>query len=183
MLAAVRAAMLAGLLFLPASNPAGVAQVRGDTAALDFLGFRPGARLEELNQQLRSAGAGALRCRQARADRRVSECRGFLRGSEEVPDIALWVSAIDSVAGIMTLFGRVDSLQLDEWRTSLEHRYGRVGRRVQGTQSMLQWVRRGRMIRLTWRVERREQVASVSLVDGQVLDSWGRAQTQPNRTR
>ena len=83
----------------------------------------------------------------------------------------------------MTLFGRVDSLQLDDWRTSLEHRYGRVGLRVQGSQSMLQWVRRGRMIRLTWRLERREQVASVSLVDGHVLDGWGRARTQPKRTR
>lgn len=183
MLAAVRAAMLAGLLVLPSRNPAGAAQIRGDTAGLDFLGFRPGARLEELNEQLRNAGSEGLRCRQARADRRVSECRGFLRGSDEVPDIALWISAIDSVAGIMTLFGRVDSLQLDDWRTSLEHRYGRVGLRVQGSQSMLQWVRRGRMIRLTWRVERREQVASVSLVDGHVLDGWGRARTQPSRTR
>ncbi|HEY9014866.1 MAG TPA: hypothetical protein VIM84_07375 [Gemmatimonadales bacterium] len=182
MLAAVRAAMLAGLLLLPSRNPPGAAQVR-DTAGLDFLGFRAGARLEELNQQLRNAGGEGLRCRQARADRRVSECRGFLRGSDEVPDIALWISAIDSVAGIMTLFGRVDSLQLDDWRTSLEHRYGRVGLRVQGSQSMLQWVRRGRMIRLTWRVERREQVASVSLVDGHVLDGWGRTRTQPKRTR
>jgi hypothetical protein len=29
------------------------------------------------------------------------------------------------------------------------------------------------MVRLTWRVNREERVASVSLVDGQVLDSWG----------
>jgi len=30
------------------------------------------------------------------------------------------------------------------------------------------------MIRLTWRVEGGTQVASVSLVDGRVLDNWGR---------
>jgi hypothetical protein len=46
---------------------------------------------------------------------------------------------------------------------------------VQGTQRMLQWVRRGRMIRLTWRMEGGAQVASVSLVDGRVLDNWGRS--------
>jgi hypothetical protein len=183
MLAAVRAAMLAGLLFLPSRNHAGAAQLRGDTTALDFLGFRAGAPLEELSQRLRTAGGDPLRCWQARTDRRVSECRGFIRGSAAAPDIALWVSAIDSVAGVMTLFGRVDSLQLEEWRSILEGRYGRVGLRVQGNQSMLQWVRRGRMIRLTWRVEQQEQLASVSLVDGHVLDGWGRARTQPSRTR
>jgi hypothetical protein len=39
---------------------------------------------------------------------------------------------------------------------------------------MQQWVRRGRMLRLTWRLERGEKVASVSLVDGRVLDGWAR---------
>jgi hypothetical protein len=29
------------------------------------------------------------------------------------------------------------------------------------------------MIRLTWRTERGELTASVSLVDGRVLDAWG----------
>jgi hypothetical protein len=42
---------------------------------------------------------------------------------------------------------------------------------------MMQWVRQGRMLRLTWRIEGREKTASVSLVDGRVLDQWrgGRA--------
>ncbi len=39
---------------------------------------------------------------------------------------------------------------------------------------MMQWVRRGRMLRLTWRTDRRGRTASVSLVDGRVLDAWGR---------
>ena len=45
---------------------------------------------------------------------------------------------------------------------------------MQGTQWMMQWVRQGRMARLTWKVQRNERVASVSLVDGHVLDGWGR---------
>jgi hypothetical protein len=39
---------------------------------------------------------------------------------------------------------------------------------------MMQWVRRGRMLRLTWRKEGTATTASVSLVDGRVLDRWGR---------
>ena len=43
---------------------------------------------------------------------------------------------------------------------------------------MMQWVRRGRMIRLTWRMEKGNRTASVSLIDGHVLDAWGRARSR-----
>jgi hypothetical protein len=43
---------------------------------------------------------------------------------------------------------------------------------------MLQWVRQGRMLRLTWRVDNNAKVASVSLVDGWILDDWGRRRDQ-----
>jgi hypothetical protein len=108
----------------------------------------------------------------------VHECRASLRELEFGATVEVWLSAMDSLAGVMTLSARVGPLQLDRWRETLEARYGRVGKRVQGSQSMLQWVRRGRMLRLTWRVERGEKVASVSLVDGHVLDGWGRSRAQ-----
>jgi hypothetical protein len=173
----VRAALLAGLLLLPSEDRAGAAQASGDTSALQFLGFRAGARLDELSLHLRSAGGGPLRCRRSKVDGRVSECRGVLHNSEVGPRVDLWVSAIDSLAGVMTLYGKVDSIQLEDWRLTLQTRYGQVATRVQGSQSMLQWVRRGRMIRLTWRLEGKAKVASVSLVDGHVLDNWGRARS------
>jgi hypothetical protein len=176
MLTAVRTAVLAGLLLLPSGNPA--AQALRDTQALQFFGFRAGARLDELNRHLRSAGGSSLRCRRARIDTRVMECRGVLRNPAVGPSVDLWLSAMDSVAGVMTLSGRVDSLQLEDWRRTLQDHYGQVGIRVQGSQSMLQWVRQGRMIRLTWRLEGHEKIASVSLVDGHVLDSWGRARSR-----
>jgi hypothetical protein len=171
---AVRVTLLAGLLLLPSKDRVGAAQALGDTTALQFLGFRAGARLEEVSLHLRSAGGGALRCTRSKVDGRVSECRGVLHTSEVGPRVDLWVSAIDSLVGVMTLYGKVDSSQLEDWRLTLQTRYGRVAARVQGSQSMLQWVRRGRMIRLTWRLEGKGKVASVSLVDGHVLDSWGR---------
>jgi hypothetical protein len=95
--------------------------------------------------------------------------------------VNLWVSAMDSVAGIIMLSGGVTADQLDAWRESIERRYGRVDAQVQGTQSMMQWVRHGRMLRLTWRIEKGEKTASVSLVDGSVLDAWGRGRATPRR--
>jgi hypothetical protein len=145
-----------------------------DTSALAFFGFRAGARLDELEAHLRHLGGGRLRCDRAKADPRVSECRAVLSdpGLTGGP-VSLWVSAIDSAAGVITLSAAVDSSALRAWRRDLERRYGLVAVRTQGGQSMLQWVRRRRMIRLTWRSERGELTASVSLVDGRVLDAWG----------
>jgi hypothetical protein len=155
---------------------------------LEFLGFRAGARLDEMALHLRTAG-GKLRCRRSKIDRRVSECRSALDQDRFGGAAELWVSAIDSVAGVITVSGALAPGELESWRAGLETRYGRVDPRTQGTQSMLQWVRRGRMLRLTWRMERGEKVASVSLVDGRVLDAWSRSpvtrqQAQPtSRTR
>jgi hypothetical protein len=141
---------------------------------LEFLGFRAGARLEETALHVRTAG-GRLRCRRSKIDQRVSECRSTLDPERFGGAAELWVSAIDSVAGVITVSGPLAPQELDRWREGLETRYGRVGPRTQGSQSMLQWVRRGRMLRLTWRMERGGKVASVSLVDGRVLDAWSRS--------
>lgn len=165
--------MAALLLLLPAAVSASDDRpIPRDTSALHFRGFRAGARLAELDAVLRRAGGGRLRCARAKRDPRVSECRGNVSDSA-AGRVSVWVSAVDSVAGVITLSAAVDSGALRHWRRDLERRYGRVAPRVQGTQSMLQWVRRGRMVRLTWRAERGELTASVSLVDGRVLDAWG----------
>jgi hypothetical protein len=155
-------------------KPALAAAALPDTSRLQFLGFRAGARLDELAAQLEKVGGGRMRCRQSKVDPRVRECRAVLPELEAWGTVSLWISAMDSVAGVMTLSAVVAPDQLERWREELEGQYGRVGARVQGAQSMLQWVRQGRMLRLTWRLERGDRVASVSLVDGHVLDGWGR---------
>jgi hypothetical protein len=144
-----------------------------DTASLEFAGFRPGARLEELEALARRA-RGHLKCQRAKADPRVRECRGSVADSALGGPVRLWVSAMDSVAAVITLSAPVVPAGLEQWRLSIERRYGRVPAQVQGNQRMMQWVRRGRMIRLTWRTEGDGITASVSLVDGRVLDAWGR---------
>jgi hypothetical protein len=177
MLSQAHVLALVCLLQVSGSRPAHGTPVLPDTSALQFLGFRAGARLDELAVHLRKLG-GQMHCRRSKVDPRVHECRAVLDDQELGRTLNLWISAMDSLAGVMTLSGAVVPGQLARWRETLEAQYGRVGPRVQGTQWMLQWVRRGRMLRLTWRLERGEKVASVSLVDGHVLDRWGRSRSR-----
>lgn len=174
----IRAAVLA-LCLAAISTPAAAARAAdADTTALQFHGFRAGSRLDELEARVRRLQDGKLRCDGAKADRRVTECRGHFTDPELGGVVDLWISAIDSVAGIITISADLDSERLDRWRDGIVRSYGPVGARAQGSQWMMQWVRRGRMLRLTWRMERKGKAASVSLVDGRVLDAWGRSRSR-----
>lgn len=170
-------ALALALLWLAAAASASPAPTRQDTSALQFYGFRAGARLVELDRLIRRLDGGRLRCDRAKRDRRVSECRGTVTDSAMGGAVKVWVSAIDSVAGVITLSAGVDRETLDRWRRRIEARYGVAGATAQGSQRMMQWVRRGRMLRLTWRIDRGRRTASVSLVDGRVLDGWGQKRT------
>jgi hypothetical protein len=174
MVTMVQALLLAGLIVWPVGQ-VGAGPAAPDTSGLQFLGFRAGAPLDELSLQIQSLGGRPLRCRRSRVDTRVSECRGQLPDKVQGGKMDVWVSAVDSVAGVITLSGVLPPDRIDYWRRALLEHYGLVGAKVQGSQSMLQWVRRGRMLRLTWRLEAGRKVASVSLVDGRVLDDWGRS--------
>ena len=173
------------LLLVPASrqlHAAPATPASADTTALEFQGFRAGAHLDELNTLIREMDGSRLRCDRSKTDKRVTECRATLSNDELGGPVQVWVSAIDSVAGVIMLSGEVAADQLDRWRVAVERRYGRVDAKVQGGQWMMQWVRRGRMLRLTWRIERGEKVASLSLVDGRVLDAWGRSRGRGPRS-
>ena len=167
-------AALALLLVLPPTARGQARAAQSEPPPLEFLGFQAGASLSDVAAQVRELGGKRLACRSSRADRRVSECRATMTDPYSGREISLWLSAIDSLSGVLTLSGPMASDQLLSWREDLSRTYGEVDAQVQGPQWMMQWVRRGRMIRLTWRVERGAKVASVSLVDGRVLDDWGR---------
>jgi hypothetical protein len=177
---AIRSVLLLVLLGWVRSVFASVLPV--DTTALEFQGFRAGASLHEIDSVVRSFRGTRFRCDHAKTDRHVLECRAAFTDPELGGAVNLWVSAIDSVAGVITLSSGVTADQLDAWREAIERRYGRVDAQVQGTQSMMQWVRHGRMLRLTWRIDKGEKTASVSLVDGPVLDAWGRGRGKPQRS-
>jgi hypothetical protein len=166
---------LAVLAVLTADTTTARAQeIAPDTSALQFLGFHAGDPLADIAARMQALGGSSLRCDRARRDRHVMECRGTVTDPVRGSNVKVWLSAIDSMAAVLTLSSDVGPDQLDGWRDALEHAYGRVGAEVQGPQWMMQWVRQGRMMRLTWRVGGGERVASVSLVDGRVLDAWGR---------
>ena len=82
------------------------------------------------------------------------------------------MSAIDSVTSVLTVAGNLAPDELDQLRSSLERRYGRVNAKAQNSQWMMQWVRKGTMIRLTWRAQQGAKATSVALIDGNVLDAW-----------
>ncbi len=161
------------LLAAALPRPATAQAAAGALPPLSFLGFEAGAALREVAARVEGLG-GTLDCRRARKDPAVRECRATVPDPAAARPVAIWLAAIDSVAAVLTIAGEVSRDQLEQWRTDLESRYGLVGARIQGTQLSLQWVRRGRMIRLTWRNDRGAKTASVSLVDGPVLDDWGR---------
>ena len=144
-----------------------------DTTPLTFIDVPAGASLASLASRMRALGGGAPRCVRSARDRSVTECRGSFQQPGSSAPVELWLSAIDSLAGIITFKHTGSSERLNQWRADLEHRYGVVPTQVQGNQRMKQWVRRGRMIRLTWRREAAGTSVSVSLVDGHVLDGWG----------
>ena len=156
---------------------------RPDTAALEFHGFRVGERLVDIAAQVKQVDGSRLKCERAHVDRRISECRATLTDPDFGGPVDLWLSAFDSVASVVMLSGEVAPDQLDQWRSGLEGRYGRVGAKVQGPQWMMQWIRRDAMIRLTWRIDRTTKVASVALVDGAVLDAWGRQRARRSASR
>jgi len=139
---------------------------------LEFLGFRAGATIEDVEAQLATLGGSALRCRTAKRDERVRECRAEVAVPGLDEPVELWMSAISGTTGVLTLSSTMDDPELRRWRDELVVRFGEVGAKGQGTQWMMQWVRQRRMLRLTWRGEQGRIRSSVSLVDGRVLDGW-----------
>lgn len=162
------------LLLLILLRPAPLSAQATALPPLSFLGFEAGASLGAVGQRVQALGGQGLHCIRSKRDRAVQDCRASVMdpGSRRVID--LWLSAIDSAAGVLMLSSPLSGVELDSWRSGLESAFGNVGANVQGPQWMLQWVRQGRMLRLTWRIENGQKVASVSLVDGRVLDSWGK---------
>jgi hypothetical protein len=88
--------------------------------------------------------------------------------------VDVWLSSIDSLVAVLTVSGPVTSIQLQGWRSSLASAYGDGESSTQGAQTSLQWIRHRQMLRLTWRDLGDSTVASVSLIDGPVLDGWER---------
>jgi hypothetical protein len=140
--------------------------------SLAFYGFRAGVPLRDTDGQVQLLLGRGLTCQQSRADRRLQDCRAVVTDPTTGKPLTVWLAAIDSAIGVLTVSGTLSSTELASWRIDLESTYGSRPTTVQGTQRMLQWVVGTQMLRLTWRVSGHEAEASVSIVDGPVLDGW-----------
>ncbi|MGB7212476.1 MAG: hypothetical protein WBC97_07600 [Gemmatimonadales bacterium] len=141
--------------------------------SFEFLGFRPGMPRAAIDTAAHTAGADSLRCVSSPSDHRVGECRASLSNADADRTVDLWLSTIDDTASILTLSALLTTSRLERWRDFLIARYGAATPSARGPVTMLQWISGGRMLRLAWRSKGRGFDASVSMVDGRVLDGWG----------
>jgi hypothetical protein len=139
---------------------------------LQFSGFEVGQSLEGVARRAGALG-GRLSCDRSRSDPTLHDCRAQLTDSAG-RRLELWLSAVDSGVSVMTIAARVDAVQLAGWQRELLTRHGSARDVQQGAQHAMQWIRSNTMLRLTWRPEGDDTMASVSLVDGARLDAWGR---------
>ena len=142
--------------------------------SLRFFGFRAGISLDAAAERVEDLSGTALACERSTVDRGVMDCRSTFPDPITSHPVVLWLSARDSLVAVLTISGPVSPVQLQAWRSSLVSAYGETAVVEQGSQSMLQWIRHRQMLRLTWRKFTDSTAASVSLVDGPLLDGWGR---------
>jgi hypothetical protein len=169
---------LAFLVLAPAPL---TAQAAPATDPLIIFGIKAGAPVREVADIIADRDGGNLRCDRSKVDLRVEECRATVSVPEAAEPLELWMSAIDSVTSILTFAGNLAPDELDQLRSSLERRYGRVDAKAQNSQWMMQWVRKGTMIRLTWRAQQGAKATSVALIDGNVLDAWTARRGTPQK--
>ncbi len=113
-----------------------------------------------------------LACQRSQADARLQDCRATITDPLTDAPVSIWLAAIDSATGVVTVSATLTARDFERWRTAIESAYGRRSATVQGSQGMAQWILGTQMLRLTWRAATPRIEASVSLVDGPVLDGW-----------
>ncbi len=162
------------LLGLCAAAPA---EAQG--ASLSFYGFRAGVSLAATDAQVRLLLGKGLSCQRSTADPRLQECRATAVDPVTSTPVAVWLAAIDSLTGVVTVSATLPTADFLRWRDEIEGTYGPQPATVQGAQGMAQWILGTQMLRLTWRSGAGRIETSVSLVDGPVLDGWNVGETRP----
>src|SRR5688500_5390703 len=104
---------------LLAAAPAAAQAVASNPTPLEFVGVRPGARLQQAAARGRALDGGTLRCERARSERRVTECRGAVVDPHLGGHQDLRLPAIASVAAVPALSGHVAPGHLHLCRSSL----------------------------------------------------------------
>ena len=109
-----------------------------------------------------------LRCQPTR-EPRIQACNARALFGEGEP-ATLTISLIDGRVGIALISARLPAGRIADWHEELREAYGDVLPQRRPGQESFQWVRDDQMLRLTVRREAGGLVASVSLIDGRLLD-------------
>lgn len=138
---------------------------------LEFLGLRAGMTRAESEATLRASGA-TLQCQPTR-EPRLTACTAALTPVGG-PVLTVTLSLVDDQVGIALLAGPASADRIAVWYETLTERYGEAPLRRRGAQESFQWIRNRQMLRLTVRREAQGLMASVSLIDGPLLDGLPR---------
>lgn len=155
--------LAAGLVSLAGAQPA--------PHPLEFLGIRAGVSRAASEAILREAGA-TLQCQPTR-EPRLTACTASLTAAGG-PALTVTLSLVDDRVGIALLAGPASPDRIARWYEALTASYGEAPVRRRGAQESFQWIQHRQMLRLTVRREGGGLVASVSLIDGPLLDGLPR---------
>ena len=122
-----------------------------------------------------------LSCQRSKADPRLQDCRATVSDPVANTPVSIWLAAIDSVTGVLTISATLPTADFLRWRDEIEATHGPRAATVQGAQGMAQWIAGTQMLRLTWRAGTGRVETSVSIVDGPVLDGWNLGDHAPAR--
>lgn len=112
---------------------------------------------------------GTLRC-SATTEPRLRACSATIPDSD-AGTLTVTASMVDREVGIALVAATLAATRIGDWHGALAQRYGDVAVQRRPGQETFQWIRDRRMLRLTVRREGGGLTASVSLVDGRLLDS------------
>ena len=152
-------------LAVPTASVAGQAKATG----LEMLGLAPGLTQSDLQGRVAKLGS-KLSCRASTVDKRFSECTAVV--VREGHTWELLASVVDGTSAVLLLKTAISAKDLEAMKDGLAEKLGRPNYRKRGNQLSYEWVRSGRMMRLTSRSEKGAAIQlSVSLVEGSVLDA------------
>ena len=135
--------------------------------ALAFRGLRPAMTRTAADSVLGTHRA-QLRCQPTR-EPRLQACSAEVSLGDGAP-ASLTISLIDGRVGIALITARLSANRIADWHDELRRAYGEVAPQQRPGQESFQWVRADQMLRLTVRRESGGLVASISLIDGHLLD-------------
>jgi hypothetical protein len=158
--------VIGALLLAAGVVSSGAAQSPG--SVLEFLGLRPGMPESEMKAVIGDLG-GTFRC-SATTEPRLRACSGTIP-DPDAGVLSVTASMVDGEVGVALVSATLAPTRVGDWHAALTDRYGDAPVQRRPGQERFQWILDRRMLRLTVRREAASLTASVSLVDGRLLDS------------